>query len=205
MNKVLIVGRKLSYYDPFSVFGTLTESIEDASLVVFTGGADVSPHLYNENAHPTTYNDEQRDKQEELAFNKAVRLKKNIVGICRGAQFICVMNGGKLIQDANNHGHCNHPITTDDGREITVTGDHHQMQLPPDNAVPIAWAEPRLSTYYHGGPGIELNPEKEHDVVWYPNTNALGIQYHPEWMERQSEGLLYSQELIERFFSLPRI
>ena len=76
------------------------------------------------------------------------------------------------------------------------------MQLPPSHAIPIAWAEPKLSTCYQGGGNKKYNPDKEHDVVWYPNSNALGIQYHPEFMSPYSKGFKYAQELITRFFGL---
>ena len=72
-------------------------------------------------------------------------------------------------------------------------------------AMHVAWANPKLSKYYEGPNGVYYNPEKEHDVVFYPETNALGLQYHPEFMPEESEGFKYASELISRFFGLEKI
>jgi len=64
--------------------------------VVFTGGADVSPFMYGEKKLSVTCNDEHRDEQEKLFFERYTKVPK--VGICRGGQFLNVMNGGKMWQ-----------------------------------------------------------------------------------------------------------
>lgn len=216
MELVLLVNDSFdcgsSYYTPFSPFGECCKNVKildskyakDVVLVVFTGGEDVDPSMYNEERNLRTMSHLKRDLFESEVFKKAVSLEKNIVGICRGSQFICVMNEGKLVQHVTNHTH-SHIIKTDDGRKIAVSSTHHQMQLPPEWAVPVAWAEPKLSTCYQGPTGVEYKPEYEYDVVWYPKTNSLGMQYHPEFMSPTSEGFLYSQELVERFFHLKRV
>lgn len=212
--KVLVVSEYQSrgvspYYRPFRQFGEYTDDVKildkspkDVVLVVFTGGSDVSPELYGELPHPTTYCNKKRDQFENKVFDKALKLKLNITGICRGAQFICAKSGGKLVQHMNNHNSTRHSVTTEDGRVIQFTSSHHQMQLPNDKAVPIAWADPKLSSFYRGAPGVEYKPDLEHDVVWYPQTNAIGMQYHPEYMRDNEEGFKYPHELVERFFGL---
>lgn len=213
--KVLVVNDiadcGASYGRPFTPYGEYTNEADlldtnpdEIVLVVFTGGADVTPSIYGEDANPKTGSNRARDLAEGVVFEKALALEKNIVGICRGSQFICAMSGGKLVQHITNHGG-EHNVRTDDGRLIEVTSTHHQMQLPPDGAVPIAWAEPRLSTCYEGPPDTTYEPDREHDVVWYPASNALGMQYHPEYMDEDSEGFKYCQELVERFFALERV
>lgn len=213
--KVLVVNDiadcGASYYEPFQPFGERTTDVElldrspeEVALVVFTGGHDVTPALYGEEANPKTGNSPQRDAHEKKIFERARELNKPIAGICRGSQFICAMSGGKLVQHITHHGGL-HNLLTDDGRRIQVTSTHHQMQLPPQEAEAIAWADPKRSTCYEGPPGVEYEPDKEHDVVWYPHTNALGMQYHPEYMARKSEGFLFSQELVRRFFGLESI
>jgi len=216
-SKILMVNDNAdcgaSYYLPFQTFGerhirALALADEDTrdeiALVVFTGGSDVTPSLYGEEANERTYNDPKRDKFEAEVFRAAVRLGIPIAGICRGSQFICAMSGGKLAQHITGHGGY-HKILTDDGRLIEVSSTHHQMQLPPDDAVPIAWAEPRRSACYQGPPGVEYEPDREHDVVWYPKTKALGMQYHPEFMPKESEGFQYCVKLVQRFFKLPQV
>ena len=68
--KVLVIndGAHLgsSYYTPFKEFGEYTNDLEmignpELVLVVFTGGEDVDPSLYNEQKHHTTYSNLKRD------------------------------------------------------------------------------------------------------------------------------------------------
>jgi len=216
MKKLVLVVNDIadcgaSYYEPFKPFGerctdvTILDTNPDSvALVVFTGGSDVSPDLYGEAKNPRTYNSPDRDKFEKKVFERAKELGKPIAGICRGSQFICAMSGGKLAQHITGHGRY-HNLLTDDGRIIEVSSTHHQMQMPPAEAEPIAWAEPKLSALYEGAPCESLEPDREHDGVWYRHTQALGMQYHPEFMSQDSEGFLYSQELIKRFFGLEEL
>ena len=207
--KVLVVEyRNSSYYRPFECFGPETNdhklldtAPEEIALVVFTGGEDVSPSIYGEVKHPQSYCNPNRDKFESAVFDKAVELKLPIAGICRGAQLICAKSGGKLAQHITGHGR-NHNLTTNDGRTIFVSSTHHQMQLPPENAIPLAWSTDKLSKQYEGPNGVLYTPDKEHDCVYYPNTHALGMQYHPEYMDANTEGFKYCAELVQKYLNL---
>ena len=213
MNKVLVVcpgNWDRSYYEPFESFGEYTNDVsllkneetrKEVVLVIFTGGEDVSPELYKEKPNAYTQANARRDKYEITVWDIVRGYNKPIIGICRGAQLICALTGGKLVQHITGHSRY-HNVQTDDGRSIWVSSCHHQMQLPPPEAVPIAWAEPKLSSCYLGGDRKEYKPEREHDVVWYPNAGALGLQYHPEFMGKLSQGFKYAQELAIRFFKL---
>lgn len=44
---------------------TVVSDFDTADLIVFTGGSDVSPHLYGDAAHRTTGNNTIRDAKEE--------------------------------------------------------------------------------------------------------------------------------------------
>jgi anthranilate/para-aminobenzoate synthase component II len=209
--KVLVIndGHDLgySYYRPFERVGEyctdpsdLQKDHKNIALVVFTGGEDVSPELYGQQENRKTFSSLERDMFERSVFLRACSLKLPIMGICRGAQFLCVMAKGALVQHLNGHG-VSHTLRTDDGRLIRVNSTHHQMQLPPRDAVPLAWAEPKLSQVYENSSEHDLlNPEFEYDCVWYPKINAVGMQYHPEAMEKNSEGFNYAYELYQRFF-----
>lgn len=199
--KVLVVNdfRDLgsSYYRPFREFGEETHDVDliekgEIGLVVFTGGEDVDPSLYNQKKHPFTYCNSLRDAEEIAAFKRASAVNLPLVGICRGSQFLCVMAGGTLIQHINNHGGY-HTIRTNDDRLLRVNSTHHQMQNPPKNAVVLAWAEPKRSHEYYWD-----TPEKEFECVAYPNINAVGMQYHPEAMDEKSEGFQYCLELTRK-------
>jgi len=59
--------------------------IQEADLVIFTGGEDVSPIIYGETqSHKYTQSDIHRDNVEQVFFRMAKDLGKPILGICRG-------------------------------------------------------------------------------------------------------------------------
>jgi len=194
----------------FSQFGIpttnariLTARPQEVALVVFTGGDDVTPTLYGENRHFSTCFNLRRDTYETEMFNQAYKHNIPCVGICRGAQFLCVMSGGKLVQDIGGHGGCLHDIRTNDGRVLEVNSSHHQMQLPSNDSVLLAWSEKRLSNRYMNGDDENLDCEKEIECVYYPRINAVGIQGHPEYFwgrgERDHPFVKYSQEIVQDY------
>jgi gamma-glutamyl-gamma-aminobutyrate hydrolase PuuD len=204
MKKVLIVNDRQDmgypYYPMFRFIGTeITEFQEPESiaLVVFTGGSDVNPSLYKENTHPKCYCDIKRDLQEVDIFNKAVECKIPMFGICRGAQFLCVMTGGSLVQHTNGH-HQKHFIHTSDKRYFEVSSAHHQMMIPKEDKDILAWSSNRLSKFYFNGNGETINYNREVEAVEFPSIKSYGVQYHPEVMGVNTQGFRYCQELIKR-------
>lgn len=205
---VLVVNDRGSYYRPFDHIGEfvsnpriLETTPDKVALVVFTGGEDVSPSIYGELKNPKTYCSIDRDIEEQKVFRQALKLGIPMAGICRGAQLICALSGGKLIQHIDGHGG-NHPMELDTGETIIVSSTHHQMQLPPEDAEVLGWAVPKRSSCYEGPPGITYNPKIEYETVYYPKTKAIGMQYHPEFMDRQTKGFQYCGNLIKRLFGI---
>jgi len=166
--------------------GKIVPTMEEADLVLFTGGEDVDPTMYGEPRNPRTYSSLERDIAEQKEWRKAIALDKRIIGICRGSQFACVMSGGRLVQHQENNNFY-HDISTFDGKTLSITSTHHQAQypwnLPEDDYKIIGWTQ-GLSRMHEDGEGKEL-PEaanKECEIVYYKKTRALGIQGHPEMM-----------------------
>lgn len=162
-------------------------------LMVFTGGSDVTPSLYGEDKHYTTINDYTRDLREKAMFKVAEVHKIPKVGICRGGQFLNVMNGGKLHQDIRGHGQSHSVyLRTAYGEfppEIMVTSTHHQMIIPAVGAEVFAYAS-----------NLSFTEEEEPEVVFYPSTLSLCVQYHPEIMVPDSDGYKYFQSLVHTLF-----
>ena len=171
---------------------------ERVSLIVFTGGSDVWPELYGENPIWETHYNSARDIYEGEMFELADKHGIPKVGICRGAQFLCVKSGGKLIQDIGGH-EGGHKLRTNDDRVIPCNSSHHQMQLPSKNAVPLAWCDGRRSDRYLNGDRENVDVDHEYEVVYYPNINAVGVQYHPEWMLGDHPCVLYAQEVVRKY------
>lgn len=186
---------------------TLVHSVNGADLVLFTGGTDVNPDLYGETAHPRTQMpDIERDEYEMGIFSLAKALGVPMVGICRGAQLLCVLNGGTLVQHQDNSER-DHLLFTISGQAFRVTSDHHQAAYPwrigRNNFELLGWTRQRSSFHLNGLGQQLVMPEDglECEDVYYPATKSLGIQCHPEWMDENAEAFLYYRNLvIEKFF-----
>ena len=156
-------------------------SLETADLVVFTGGEDVDPQLYGEKAIKGTYFNVGRDNREMDEYARAVGLEKPMFGICRGMQFLHVMDGGKLYQDTNKHTFT-HNIRTLDGEIIRASSMHHQMCIENDHCFPIAWAEKEGHSGRYETASKEIQDPKHLDLegAVYPGIKAIAVQGHPE-------------------------
>lgn len=180
--RVYVVGGDIGYANWLDDYA-LARRIQDASLVLFTGGADVSPYLYNKSPHPSTDFNTNRDEYETEQFEKARKLETPMLGICRGQQFLCVMAGGILVQDMR-HNYI-HPIITNDGKELLTNSMHHQracLKGIENKTTLLAWA-PHISPYSYGESYKDkMDEEKEAEVVFYNDIQALGIQGHPEML-----------------------
>lgn len=192
--RILVLAHKGSGYHTLAVACglTLVDSAEDADCVMFTGGEDVSPHMYGEDPHPLTGpTNTLRDEKEKEIFDHCLLAGKPMIGICRGSQFLCAMSGGKLHQHVVGHATAaGHMLTTVDEREFPVTSTHHQMMdiSTSSLALPLAWREGEGSVF-------DLDPE----VVWFMDTKALAVQYHPEYMPEDSEGRKYFIQLVKQY------
>ncbi len=201
--KIYVVGWSREYANWCQ--GRIVDDMADADIVLFTGGEDVSPSLYGKRPHPTTGSNRMRDAEEVAEFRAALEMGKPMLGICRGAQFLCVMAGGKLVQH-QSHPYL-HDVTTDDGRTIKVTSTHHQRQYIQglgDKAKLIAWAE-HLSPFAFGESDADkLDEDKEVEIAYYPEIKALGIQSHPEYVypcdqEWHHTYIEYCRELLNKY------
>lgn len=186
MKSVLIVGGGGQYGRMFQSNGwSLTSDMDDADLIQFTGGEDVTPMFYNESPHPQTYYNPERDQYEADIFYNALALGKPMAGICRGGQFLNVMCGGRMFQHVTKH--CQDHLITDveSGELILVTSTHHQMMRPSRYGHVVAYAN-QNSVKEHVENNkivtiIEANEWQDIEVVEYPHERVLCFQPHPEF------------------------
>lgn len=182
---------------------TLTDHLPEAEVVVFTGGSDVTPSFYGMDHHPQTFNDERRDLREKEIYEKCLpgQLK---VGICRGSQFLCVMNGGALYQDVDNHCRTHDILYTDvSGKDhiVKVTSTHHQMMYPNfygdksgrDYDIWGFAAETSFRDFKGTDTRKVTNPEQgpDSEIVFWPLTRTLCFQGHPEYGLESCEDLFF--------------
>ena len=193
--KVFVVGPATNYAR-FIEDATLVDDIKDADVVLFTGGEDVSPKIYGRKAIRQTFANPERDDIEVRVYNM-IKPNQLCIGVCRGSQLMCALNGGLLVQDVSGHAiFGTHPIITLEGEIFEITSTHHQMQypysLPKDYYDIVAICDSRRSRYYEGLdeteiPALVSNGEPEIVLYHVPGKpKALAIQGHPEVMRPNS-------------------
>lgn len=168
--------------------GFVHKPLEEANFIVYPGGSDISPTIYKNRAHPTTWPAPERDVKEMTVF-QAAKFGSIHIGICRGAQLLCALNGGLLYQDVDNHTGSKHPVRYIDEHGVihvnhVVNSLHHQMMHPIRGPVQV-WATANRATYrdLETKQRIPLSDKSAPDpeVVWYPHTRCLCFQAHPEY------------------------
>lgn len=184
--------------------------LKTVNLIIFTGGEDVDPEKYMEQAGKYTYSNKKRDNDEfEYLYPVSTKnyflTKLPKLGICRGAQFLTVYNGGSLIQHVEGHKNNDQVIENVQGQNYVIASDHHQMMNPfwmkKDNYELIAWSKNFQSDKYLNGKNENIVLPKgflEPEIVYYKNSNSLCIQAHPEWCI-DTPGSNYCLRLISKY------
>lgn len=189
MTKALIVGSDYSVSEMFKKWGwesytsyKMPEGYQP-DFLMFTGGADISPHLYGEE-NIASWPNEARDAYEIEVYNEFPDAKK--LGICRGMQLLNVLNGGKMNQNISGHGGGRHLITDlRSGDRLKVNSCHHQCVIPPEGN--------------NNFEVIAMSDDNIIEALMIHSDNALGIQGHPEWETPTEE---YFRSLITRYFGV---
>ncbi|MGQ4648191.1 gamma-glutamyl-gamma-aminobutyrate hydrolase family protein [Lyngbya aestuarii] len=155
--------------------------------IIFPGGGDLHPSLYNGVHHPTIYGvDSERDTSELAMARLALQLNKPLMGICRGLEVLMVASGGDLVSHVPEEfgedvAHrleqlipSKHSVRILPGSrlaaiigspEAMVVSWHHQAV----RTVPLGW---RITAQAADGV-IEALEHEEHPF-------AIALQWHPE-------------------------
>jgi gamma-glutamyl-gamma-aminobutyrate hydrolase PuuD len=182
----------------------ITTDLSRARAVFFTGGEDVDPSMYGDKS-PRKICDSniERDKWESLLFLTARNMGIPMIGVCRGIQFLNVMNGGKLIHHLDCH-IGGHVTSTIDNKSFHVSSTHHQCAIPSPDSVLMAWSSPRLSERYFSyndepiEHGSELfNSVIEVEALYWRKTKCFAVQWHPEILSPSSMGSSWFREKVE--------
>lgn len=198
--------------------------LSPACALIIWGGADISPSIYNQKPNKWCGAGNvvsARDRLELGMAHKAIELGIPIIGICRGAQLMCAMSGGALVQHVDNHAGGYHEIVTFEDETYKCPSLHHQMMWPwafpgeedgpeaPEMKM-LAWCPKNRSEKHYGPPSnpddiqsdpVELAlPGPEPEIVWFPKTKSLCIQSHPEFINDTKHPFLqYSVRLVREY------
>jgi putative glutamine amidotransferase len=164
----------------------IDETLDSLDGIVFSGGSDLDPAHYGEEAHPETVGiHEQRDRAELELMKAALDRDMPVLGICRGIQILNVARGGNLIQHlpetVGHEGHKHDPPGSfiDHDVEIEpdttlakILGDRHPVKSHHHQGLDAVGEGLRVSAHAEDGSieGVE-DPERRF---------VLGVLWHPE-------------------------
>jgi putative glutamine amidotransferase len=214
MSRLIPVGNYFNAHIPFETlfdevitlprdYRALDFKFQKGDVLLFGGGEDISPSLYNQK--PSMFCGagvqlSNRDYIESEMFTLAEENDIPMIGICRGAQLVCALSGGSLYQHVDKHAGSDHLMTTSEGTVLNVCSAHHQMMNPLDTKHEIlAWSTEVLSNVHIIEGEKNLQVDMEPEVVFFKKTKALGIQYHPEFMALHDDAVEYARQLVLKY------
>ena len=158
-----------------------------ADGVLFSGGDDINPACYGEKPYKEGchYADD-RDAMEFAIFDSFYKLKKPMLGVCRGAQTINVALGGTLIQDIPS---CVERLAHK--KSLFPDKPAHYVKSVEGSKMRALFGEDFIvNTHHHQAvkicaPGLRataLTDEGVIEAVEHENLPIIATQWHPERM-----------------------
>jgi putative glutamine amidotransferase len=176
--------------------------VGDLDGLLLTGGLDVDPSLYGEEAHAATQTAPERDRFEIPLSRAAIELDLPLFAICRGVQVLNVSAGGSLVQDIPS------AVTTDVNHAIDIPKDHHAHPVKITPCTKLADAlgaganleRCAVNSRHHQSVGrvapsfvvSAVSPDGVVEAIERPASMfCVGVQWHPEnfWKTGEFSGL----------------
>ena len=176
---------------------------------LFTGGHDVSPELYGQEILPLCGERcPERDAMERLLFPAVMELKKPVLGICRGLQFINVMLGGTLFQDIP----AQRPSEVIHHQDPPYDSPSHPVELPSGTPLRELLGRDTISvnSCHHQGirdlaPALcsmANAPDGLVEAVWAADRRYVwAVQWHPEFSRLKDD---HSRHIFQSFVDAAR-
>jgi putative glutamine amidotransferase len=176
----------------------LEETLAVLDGLVFSGGSDVHPELYDAEPHPATTDvQEERDRAELALLTAALERDMPVLAVCRGSQVLNVARGGDLVQHLPDLiGHEGHKHTPGEFSD-------HDVTLEPETRVGRLLGE-RAPVKSHHHQGFGRIGEGLREAAWAEDGTiealedpskrfALGVLWHPE----EGEDMALFEALVE--------
>lgn len=174
---------------------------QECDGILFTGGNDISPSLYEEEiASACGELCPRRDELEYALLSEALNRDVPLLGICRGAQFINAALGGSLYQDIPSQ------MSAAVSHSMKSPYDRywHKVSLMPDTPLSTMLKTTTLSvnSYHHQGIRelsfqlcpMAYAPDGLVEAFYHSSkTFTWGVQWHPEflWREDRAQRMIF--------------
>ena len=188
---------------------TLADYARELDGLVLQGGTDISPQMYGEAPlRPEWAGDPERDRYELELFERFLKLKKPVLGICRGQQLINIAMGGTLYQDTATQkpgAHVHQDTSVYDEK-------YHHIEIVPGSQLAALYpgvAQAKVNSLHHQavkalGAGLKVEARSlEDDVIEALRHEGphyvAGVQWHPEFLHGRDDGVLDAAPLLKEF------
>ena len=177
------------------------DDLKAGDILVVWGGGDIHPSLYNKGRSRYSGADNRPSRRDLIEWDLMQRAKSlgvPIIGVCRGAQMLCALEGGILAQHVDNHSGY-HDVVTSDNEIIEVNSIHHQMMVPDkaNHRMLVTVPESLSKEYWDVDNLVKVDVEPEY--IYFPDIKAHAIQWHPEGMGLKTEANKYVANKIKEF------
>src|SRR5215210_1836508 len=173
------------------------ETLEAVDGLLFSGGSDLDPDLYEQEPHDATFGVvPQRDRAELALLQAALARDMPVLAVCRGSQVLNVARGGDLVQ------HLPDVVGDDKHKHTPGTFGDHDVTLEQGTRLAALLGEraPVKSHHHQGlgtvGHGLRVAAHADDgtiEAVEDPSRRfALGVLWHPE----AGEDLKLFEELV---------
>jgi len=161
------------------------ETLEALDGLIFSGGSDLDPELYGQEAHTETSGVvRNRDTAELALLEAALERDMPVLAICRGSQVLNVARGGDLVQ------HLPDVVGDDKHKHTPGTFADHDVSVEDGSRLASVLGEgaPVKSHHHQGlgkvGDGLRVVAHAEDgtiEAVEDPTRRfAVGVLWHPE-------------------------
>jgi putative glutamine amidotransferase len=159
------------------------ETLDALDGIIFSGGADIEPSLYEAEPHPkTVVVRPDRDRSETALMKGAMERGMPMLAICRGMQLLNVVKGGDLEQH----------IPDRTGEEHTAPGDfrRHDVHIVDGSKLcSVLGDRQNVPSHHHQAPGrigegltaVAKASDDTIEAIEDPDAKfSVGVLWHPE-------------------------
>jgi putative glutamine amidotransferase len=161
------------------------ETLAAVDGLVFSGGSDLDPELYDVEPHEATSGVvPERDRAELVLLEAALARDMPVLAVCRGSQVLNIARGGDLVQHLpdvvgdDKHKHtpgsfADHDVTLEPGTRLAeLLGDHAAVKSHHHQGFGRVGQGLRVAAHAEDGT-VEAVEDPSHRF-------ALGVLWHPE-------------------------